>query len=479
MNLLRALPEKKFKMNQSIQKITGYICLFVGAIFLINTPVVLAQKKSPYYVKPVIWKGMITIKRMGSADYTREKNTKSKKSVSSVKTSLSDEVVITFCGEAEKFFIKDVTRIYVYNHKKTSNVQHSLAHCPLPPEAMKHNILYRTKNYPPSVRKPGNSREMDETIIKTIYGGKDCASPKEMTNIILYVFPDGRYVLSANSEVYTTTNQLTTDKEKHVCKNDGKTHTLDIHTCGFDEKEETKVGEEFISSKIHPRIVSLAFMSPENSYMENNVIKGSMKISENKPKFDGDYKENYTASWEFNAKDPCPIVYKNIMYDLALAEAFADIELMELANSMGGDSMKVYKDLVDQKANDIYKSGPGAGSEGDIDSSARMSTYPPDCVILHKDEYKNQLAKKCLPYILYKASLAHEEKHVDQCQKYHKEFLQGRKDPEIRGMMEVGAYLKGIKKLFYWLKENCDDYDLADVKLRIKNIEALPIKQYE
>jgi len=64
-------------MNQSIQKITGYICFFVGVIFLINTPVVWAQKKSPYYVKPVIWKGMITIKKVGSADYVKEKIFKS------------------------------------------------------------------------------------------------------------------------------------------------------------------------------------------------------------------------------------------------------------------------------------------------------------------------------------------------------------------------------------------------------------------
>ena len=109
-----------------------------------------------------------------------------------------------------------------------------------------------------------------------------------------------------------------------------------------------------------------------------------------------------------------------------------------------------------------------------------MRTNPTDCVIIGKDEYKNQIAKKCLPYILYKQSLAHEEKHVDQCKKYHKEFIRGSKtDPEIRGMMEVGAYLRGIKKLFYWLKENCEEYDLADIKVRIKNIEALPIKLYK
>ena len=237
-------------MNQSIKKIR-YICLFVGVIFLSNTPVVLANDKSPYYVKPLIWKGTITIKRIGSADYTKEKNTVSKKSKSSVKTNLSDKVVITFCGEVNRFFIKDVTRTYVYSHKKIFNVQHSLTHCPLPPEAMKHNFLYREKNYPPSIKKPGNSRKIDETIIKTIYGGKDCASPKKMTNVMLHVFPDGRYALSANTEVYTTTKEFVTDIEKLVCNNGKKVHRVDIRTCGFDEKEETKISEELISSSLY------------------------------------------------------------------------------------------------------------------------------------------------------------------------------------------------------------------------------------
>ena len=476
-------------MNQSIQKITGYICLFVGVIFLINTPVVLAQKKSPYYVKPFIWKGIITIKKVGSADYTKKKNTKSMKSVSTVKTSLIDKVEITFCGAAEKFFIEDVIRTYVYNHKKTFHKQNSLAHCPLPPEAMKHNILYRTKNYPSSVRKPGNSREIDESIIKTIYSGKDCASPKEMTGVGLRVFPDGKYTLQVKSDVYATKKQFTTDKEKLVCNNSEKVHRVDIHTCDFDEKEETIVGEELMSSKIHPRLVTLPFMSPKNSYIENNSINGTMTISETKPKFEGDYKEICTASWELNAKDPCPIVYRNMMYDIALAEAFSDMEIMNLTNNM-----KDYKYLVDKKANEIYRGGKevdptgGGGSEGGESSEVRMNTDPKDCEIIiknedgneiSKDEYKNMIAKKCLPYILFEQSLAHEEKHVDQCNKYHDEFIRGGTDPEIRGMLEVGAYLRGIKKLFYWLKENCEEHDLTDVKVRIKNIEALPIKQYK
>ena len=209
-----------------------------------------------------------------------------------------------------------------------------------------------------------------------------------------------------------------------------------------------------------------------------------MKISETKPKFKGDYKEVCTASWELNAKDPCPIVYRNMMYDIAMAEAFSDKKIMDLAKSI-----KEYKDLVDQKANEIFKGGTGSSPGGGGDSEVRMSTRPKDCKIIFKDEdgneiskdkYKNRIAKKCLPYILFKQSLAHEEKHVDQCNKHKKDFiLGGKKNPHIRGAMEVGAYLRGIKKLFYWLKENCDDYDIADVKVRIKNIEALPINLYK
>jgi len=249
------------------------------------------------------------------------------------------------------------------------------------------------------------------------------------------------------------------------------------------EKEETIVGEELMSSNIHPRLVTLAFMSPKNSYIENNSIKGTMKISETKPKFEGDYKEICTASWELNAKDPCPIVYKNMMYDIAMAEAFSDKEIMDRAKSM-----KEYKDLVDQKANEIFKGGTGISPGGGGDSEVRMSTNS-NCKIIFrdedgnkisKDEYKNRIAKKCLPNILFEQSLAHEEKHVDQCNKHKQEFiLGGIKNTHIRGAMEVGAYLRGIKKLFYWLKENCEEHDLADVKVRIKDIEKLPINPYK
>jgi len=461
-------------MHQSIKKITRYICLFVGVIFLSNTPVVLANDKSPYYLKPLIWKGKITIKRIGSAGYKKNKNTVSKTTHSSMHRELKDTVTIEACGEPRELFIKDVTRTYVYNHKKTFIEKYSLAHCPLPPEAMEHNILYRTKHYPPSIRKPGNSRKLNETTIKNIYTSKDCLSPKEMTKVFLLVFPDGKYSLSANSKVYTTTKEFITDKEKLVCNNDRKVHRVDIHTCGFDEKEETIIGEEFISSKIHPKLLSLTAIV--SGRVQNNSIKGSKCLSEIKPKFKGDYKEVYSASWDFKAKDPCEIVYNSLMLDLAYAEAFSDKKIQDFA-----DSINEYKELIDTRAKKIYKTtqkGRSGSHGGDgVETESDMSVNI-ECKIVKKDEFKNKVAQQCWPKIIYKAALTHEERHVDQCEKFKEEFILGaKKDPRIHGLMEVTAYLGGIKKLFYWLKDNCEDYDLADAKLRIKNIQAMKFKR--
>jgi len=465
-------------MNRSIQKVIRFICFFVGIILLVNAPVVLAQKKLPYHIKPFIWEGKITIERVGSADKSEDEDLGGKQWHSSVKTTFNEKAVITLCGEVGRLYIKNVKRTYIYTHKKTYYEQFTLAHCPLPPEAKKHGALARSKKYPSSVRKPGDWHDIDKSVNKNIYVGEGFASPKEMTKILLSIKPNNEYSLQVSSDVYTTITELMIDTRYSVCDGKSKVHKTHIRTCGKKDKPETIVGDNVVSIKTHPQKSPLGFISPKGSVVKNNSIKkDNMIVSEIKPKFKGDYQEVITASYELKAKDPCKIVYRNMMYSIAMAEAFSNKILMNLT-----ESMEEYLTHVGNAADEIFKSDTGIDPKKGGGSDVRMSTKA-NCTIIYKDEnnnkiskdeyIENRIAKKCRPHILFKESYNHENRHVYQCNNYNNEFLLGVKEPKFRGNMEVSAYIRGIKTLFYWLKQNCDSYDLANIKQRIKNLETI------
>ncbi|MCP3889220.1 MAG: hypothetical protein GY702_10155 [Desulfobulbaceae bacterium] len=425
----------------------------------------MAQKKPPDRLNRLIWEGTIRIKKSGSKDYNKEKKTTSMNSHSSEQITHLDEAMLEICGSANKIFIKDVTRTYIYNSKKTSFKQDVSKHCPLPSDAMKHNILYREKNYPSNVKKPGDKREVSESTIKNIYSSKDCKSPKEMTFIRLKIYPDGKYQLLVESKVYTETKINNTNTTTYACDGKQKKKTFRVATCGFNEKEETIVNSEGnIVSKLRPKLLHIAAVV-EGQIQDNSIVLKEKPLAEVKPKYEGDYQETLRVSALLRGKNPCQIVYNEMMADISWAEAFAKTEIRHRARNI-----KNYKYLVRKKAIEIYKSRTGSDPPG-VDS-VNMRTNE-DCAIDKKDEYRKQIMDKCLPYVLYKRTLSHEKEHVDQCIHRHTEFMQGMNDPQTHGMMEVGAYLVGIKKLFYWLKDNCVNHDLAEVEAVINNIDRL------
>ena len=93
-----------------------------------------------------------------------------------------------------------------------------------------------------------------------------------------------------------------------------------------------------------------------------------------------------------------------------------------------------------------------------------------DCIIHGEKEFEEKVHNECLPYIIFKSVLQHEERHVLQCTAQGSLVFCGG-SPHIHGANEVDAYIAGAKVYHYWLKENCPNYDVETIKKCIKALQ--------
>lgn len=461
------------------------ICVFVVALF-VGVSVSSAQSVEDIF-KMIgkndtrMWKGEVVIKRLG-----KEELNESSKEMSYSKTRMVvDIATINVCGSAAKLNVSAAERTVIDKMFKNKVAKGGEILCPPPEEQMQGGVLKRLKDAKPNYG-PGPSMEERETRTIQLYDGKDAPSVRETAGINLLIMGN-KCVISGGSNALVTEASELYRKETQACTGKSTEETKKVVPGKYKERARIESsgsagekGGKTTTTTLPPFPLPLIFVKEIQLDSNSDRIEGDMVVSEIKPRKMGAYEEKVTAQWRLEAQDPCWDVYDHMLRDLAYAEAFLDNELQARASNIDQ-----YKDLVDLKCWEIYHGRPyrpkkgedekAAGEEKKSGPDAEDNIYTDgNCEIQKKEEFKASLEKHCLPDVIYEATLKHEEYHVQQCEKFHKEYVSG--DPTIYGLMEVSGYIIQIQAYIGWLEKNCPDYHDRVIKARQRVAEIQRIK---
>ena len=413
-----------------------------------------AQQLHSYAMDPRIWKGEVHVIRKGSANYKKTLALGWKQ----FNRQAHDQATIHACGEAGYLYVTRVERSFSETSMET------------------HKLRSRSKKCPPEgkEKKTNTSTDYKKQVVMGLHKEDNCWPLESISTVQLMVFPGERYTLLATAGGYATKTINEIEKTQFICT--GETKVTEFHqvTCSLWESAQTSITETGEGDNIHRTMSSRMppFKCPIGvifqGYVSDNLIEDSCVVREEKASFEGDYAEKTTARWSFVAIDPCDQVIRQLMNDLAYAEAYSSESIQDFAGSM-----EEYKALVNEYA---YKRLFGKTLPRDMEPSTNVSMCvdPKTCKLHKEDEHREQLKGGYAPNIIFDATLKHEKTHVSQCETFYKEFNMD--DPHIHGSMEVTAHLAGIADYIRWLEINCPNYDTAGAKKRAEELKAKKFK---
>lgn len=422
---------------------------------------------------PRIWTGKITIQRIGS-----EKQEESREGYNYTKTrQVNDVAVIHACGSIGKLHVTSATRTLTDKMTKSMISKAGTVLCPPSNKDMKGGVLKRIRKGTPNYG-PGASTIEQGTRKYELYTGKDAPPEKETASVNILIISGNRAVISGDSRALVTETSDFYREDKAACT--GKTKKVTIQVVPGKYKGETKVlksgnsendSGSYTTTILPPFILPAAFGKEIKIGRDADSIKGNILFGEIKPSQPGFYQEKVTAQWEFTATNPCAKIYKEMLQDLAWAEAFLNTKAHESAKDI-----KSYKKLVDKIYYDIcsemFHNRRPPPDEPPPDATDHIYTdydYKKQKCITHgMDDFKKELADNCEPEVKYKAMDTHEETHIQQCsdKDSHKDFISG--IPRNMGLNEVFAYLAGVRKYLSWLENHCPEYKEEVEKARSK-----------
>ena len=466
-----------FKNRFVLQKLTlifFFIAIFFG--FLIDST---AQAPDDILKliggnDPRIWVGKITIQRIGS-----QNEYESRPGFNYTKTrQVNDTVIIHACGTAGNIQVSNATRTLTDTMKKNSSSKGGNILCPPP-----------TKNKDggdstPSFG-PGKSTIEKASRKFKLYKDKDSPSVKDTASVAINIIMGNRALISGNSSALVTEDSETYRKDIASCSGKTKEMTTYVFPGKYKDKviiKKSGMSENdsvsYMTTILPPFPLPLAFAKEISISRDNNIIKDSMVVDEIIPRSPGLYKEKTTAQWEFKAKNPCIDIYIKMLQDLAYAEAFLNTAAQDAAIDITH-----YKKLVDKIYYEIYhnrkypekpKDGPDNRPKG-VDEV--FTDYK--CKTHGLDDFKKQLADYCEPEVIYKATEAHENKHVTQCKNSNKNFTSD--IPRNMGLNEVFAYIAGVKVYLAWLDTHCPKYkeEIQQDRSKAAHIKRIAAKMRE
>lgn len=417
-----------------------------------------------------IWVGEIKIVRIGSGYKQEDNSTSQLKDNSSTEKEVDEKITIKACGDFGELYIKEMNWTLTDKSYMERFTQEARTRCDFPPEAYKHNLLYRLKHYKQEVKEPGDSSSEKKQFFRELYPRKDNPIPKKFSKVILGKMIGQEYTLNVFYEnwVSQTINEVL--QIQHACSGKKEIHELHQRTSKIGQEATTNLtttgeGESkhvIIDQTIPPIPFKMGFIAEVK--INGDSISGSKVLGEIKPEHPGDYQEKTMASWNFTAKDPCQDVYNDLLSDLAFGEAYADKNIQDFA-----DSIKQYEKMVDDRAyKTLHGEPPPREFEGDV-AEGDLGVDPETCELKGKEEYEEKMAEQCKPDIIVDTTLAHEKTHESQCKKFHEEMNAG--DPHIKGLMETTAYIKSAGMLLNWLEEHCPEIDIQDAKQRLEKLK--------
>ncbi|HER24103.1 MAG TPA: hypothetical protein ENO17_03515 [Candidatus Atribacteria bacterium] len=444
--------------------------------------VVIASEKE--LVKPwaKVWEGEITILRTGIQDFKDDNSDQEKSENNSIKRSLNEEICIKICGMSGDMYVKEVSHNLLDKCEEESFLQFVEETCDYPEEATKeHNALYIQKHFDKETKSPGSSTRSKSITSEEIYHGWEMPSERKNTSVKLNFSDSEHFTIGVQNSVYIAFSSESTTRSFSVCSGHTSIFKSTRHTgtIGQEEKhsyQETGEGDS-------KNVISETIFSPEERNRsfgwEGSVTGDSFSGSKEIDWIDippelGGYSETTVAKWNFTTRDVCSEVGDRLLMELAFCEAYLDKDLQDFASSI-----KEYESLVYDQAYKILTGSPAPRSDGSSSNSDsdEMWVNPETCQMENEDEFLERVMQQCLPYIIFDSVKAHENTHLQQCEKFNEEMNAG--DPHIKGLMEATAYINGAYVLLDWLEENCPNREIESLKERLEKLEEAKFRRYE
>ena len=438
-----------------------------------------AQEWNPFRPDVRIWKGRVDVVLEGSQKDSDEKTSEQSRYTYRLDKTVSDVLHIEACGAAGQLAVTAVTRDFSEKRDLDKEATNARAQC------TPHDPFGRV---PVQYVSPGSwsERVVREKIF--IYTGEGSFPLEKGATVMLTLFPRMGYRLSATHNMMVSYEYDEVDKTHDACAN--KTKILESHsrTIPPDQPGRIERSEDglktwiFTQPKPRPQLVN-----GEGKISKNRIAKPTFLYSQVEPGKETKYEEKTTASWHFEATSPCPEVYRNLLFELAAAEAYADRELRDFASDSSD-----YDKKVNGKIRQIFTGKPAGSGQGGSSAENFPLAVDKNCEIVRRadegegskllrgDEairaYEEQHARACEPAIVAEATVRHEQEHVSQCQGDRQRFSPTGNKAKIQsmGQSELSAYLVSARFLLSFLEDFCQDegLDLAGPRERLGQLEA-------
>jgi len=404
-----------------------------------------------------VWHLEATIDRQGSGNKRSSKN--GGRTTYSWEREVLEIVTVHACGQAGAWAVSGVDWTFLDRERTEKNSVGDSTICPPPPEAMEHSQLYRQKNYPQDIRTPGDTRSQLIVDLTLPYGGQSGKVLIGQASAGLMEMPDGTAILSIRGQMLL--DRASSDLMEHhrVCEGDIVRKEMRVETCEPGCTTKLTVGTPAengsqTTSQLLPPLPWLAGLGERIPFTKNSgqTLTGSKIISEEKATEEGGYQETTTADWKVNPVDPCEEVRALIEQDLAWTEGFLDDAIRAKA---GADANKLIELVVIRLRGNVPDD---ENDDPEVEEPILDMEVNKECKIEGKDAFRKNSRDNCKPQIITEALLAHEQRHVSQCQKQQKNepgLPWGQGTAARYGNNEADAHLAGINKALGWYEDQC------------------------
>ena len=400
-----------------------------------------------------VWHLEATIDRQGSGKKRSSKN--GGRTTYSWEHEVLEVVTVHACGQAGAWAVSGVDWAFLDRERTEKNSVGDSIICPPPPKAMEHSQLYRQKNYPPDIRTPGDTRSQLMVNLTQPYGGQSGEVLIGQASAGLMEMPDGTAILSIRGQMLLERASSDLMEHHRVCEGDIVRKEMRVETCGPGCTTKLTVGTPAengsqTTSQLLPPLPWLAGLGESIPFTKNSgqTLTGSRILSEQKATEEGGYQETTTADWKVNPVDPCEEVRALIEQDLAWTEAFLDDAIRAKA---GADTNKLIELVVNRLRGDVP-------DNPELEEPILDMEVDKECKIEGEDAFRKNNRDNCKPRIITEALVAHELRHVSQCQKQQTdetELLWGQGTAARYGNNEADAHLVGINKALGWYEDQC------------------------
>jgi hypothetical protein len=412
-----------------------------------------------------IWKGTITIHREGSGKPAQPKPVRGKTVVVTGSHTVNESIVIEVCGDPKDLYVKNVTRELQEDSTRQEIDQANEALCRFPKEMLRAGAEWPEDHnkYEPQTKRPGNRSTVNLETHTTILRGLDLPKLRDETHVTLE-FPDqGRFAILGSQKALEDYRSDHLVRYYDVCAETNSAKDIMERTgpLGQEPKSDREVTDqgadthETIKHIRPPRelLKQFSFEAPFTGL----ELKGSTVIDRSQTE---EFLSTETAAWDLRGESPCPDVYRQLLQDLAYAEAYSEKKVADFAGSI-----EEYEKLVEDRAYSIRYGVNAPRGEDSAEVDASTNEHGQQSGI---EKLRQKLEESCKPDIIFTSISTHEDIHSRQQENYP-EYNEGK--PRTFGLMEVSAYVIGAQMLADWLRQNCPGTNLSDAERRLRNLE--------